>query len=55
MKNEQTTKRNTEIEDAREFAEMCQKLTKEERAAVKNIMIGIQISRPAGSREVVNA
>ena len=53
MKKEQTTKRSTELEDAREFAEMCQKLTKEERAAVKNIIIGIQISRP--SREVVNA
>ena len=45
--------RNTELEDAREFAELCKKLTKEERTAVKNIIIGIQIGRP--QPEVANA
>lgn len=51
---EKTTVRNAELEDAREFAEMCKKLNKEERKAVRNIIIGIQISRQVDP-EVVRA
>lgn len=41
-------KRITEMDDAREFAAMCEKLTPNERQQVKSIIIGIQIAKEAG-------
>ena len=37
--------RNPEMEEAREFAELCGKLSANEKQQVKSIIIGIQIAK----------
>lgn len=46
--------KNTEMDEAREFAELCRGLTVGEKQQVRSIIIGIQIAKEAG-REVVTA
>lgn len=43
--NERNIQIRTEMDDAREFAELCEKLSQEERKQVKSIIIGIQIGK----------
>lgn len=38
-----------EMEDAREFAELYERLSKSERQQIKGIIIGIQIAKEAGA------
>lgn len=50
--NEKQIKRSTEMEDAREFAELCSRLSPYERQQVKNIIIGIQIAKEPAKEAV---
>lgn len=52
--NEKQIKRSTEVEDAREFAELYSKLSPYERVKVEGIIIGIQIAKEP-VREAVDA
>lgn len=47
-----STLTTTELEDAREFAELYGKLSTNERQQVKSIIIGIQIAKTACSDSV---
>lgn len=49
---QENIQRSTEMEEAREFAELCRGLTVGEKQQVRSIIIGIQIAKEAG-REVV--
>lgn len=49
---EMNIKRSTEVDDAREFAELCGKLSPNERQQVKSIIIGIQIAKAANPEAV---
>lgn len=41
-----------EIDDAREFVKLCEKLSKDERKQVKSIIIGIQIGKETSQKIV---
>lgn len=49
---EKQIERSAEIEDAREFAELCGQLSPYERQQVKNIIIGIRIAKGHESEAV---
>lgn len=51
---QENIQKNTEMDEAREFAELCRGLTVGEKQQVRSIIIGIQIAKEAG-REVVTA